>query len=318
MKTRWCIIIVTLIASINLAQGYNPEKIQIGEIYYRLNEDYKTAIVTSSITKLTLAESQSYYGTIKIPSAIYYEGDIYNVVEIDYRAFEYSHISEVIIPNSITQIGDYAFNGCRELETVVLPEKLRRIERETFGGCRSLVSIQIGDNVQYIGESAFRNCCKIETLYIPKTVKKIEYNAFYGVNNIVYNGNAEGAPWEANNINKIADGYLIYSDKTKTILGSCSPSVSGKIQVPDGVTRISANAFKGCTGITSITLPNSLKYIEYGAFMRCTKLQYLTIPESVETIEDEVFRGCKNLTLRIPEKFREKVETLDYFEVIYY
>ena len=318
MKIRLSMALFALVANIHLfAYDYMHGKVKVGDIYYELDEDYKTATVTNSITKV-LGE-QSYCGGINIPSAIYYEGAIYEVVEIGHAAFRYStNLYAVTIPNSVKSISSYAFYGCGELTTVVLPEKIRRIEEGTFESCRSLTSIQIGDKVQSIGKDAFSYCRSLETLIVPSTVKKIEYNAFYEVNNVIYKGNAEGSPWGANNINKSSDGCLIFTDKSKTVVASCAKHASGSITIPDGVTKISASAFERCTEITSITLPSTLKYIEYGAFAECSKLEHLTIPKSVQTIEVESFRGCKALTLKIPEKFKGDLGSIDCERIIYY
>ena len=320
MKTRWCVIIVAMIASINLAQGYNPEKIKIGKIYYELDLDYKTAAVINSLTGNTNPRaSQSYSGSIKIPSAIMYEGEIYEVTKIDFRAFQYcDNLYSITIPNSVKEIGAYAFNGCHELTTIRMPEKIRRIEEYTFENCFKLESIHLNNNLQYIGRCAFDDCWALKVLEIPSSVKKIEYDAFYNVNNVIYNGHAEGSPWGEKNINKSSDGYLTFTDKSKTVVASCAKHASGSITIPDGVTKISANAFENCKEITSISIPSTLKYIEYGAFIGCSQLRHLTIPKSVQTIEVETFRGCKALTLKIPEKFRGELETIDCERVIYY
>lgn len=318
MKSKIVCILITIIASLNIyAYDYMYGKVKIGSLYYKLDEDYKTATVTNSITK-SLGE-QSYRGEIIIPSTIMYEGEMYDVTEIDFRAFEYSkYLRSIIIPNSVKKIGEYAFDGCRELTTVVLPEKIRRIEDSSFEGCLKLQTINLNENLQYIGENAFAFCRAITTLNIPSGVRKIGNDAFYEVNNVVYEGNAEGSPWGAMNVNKSSNGYLIFSDKSKTVVESCAKHASGNITIPSGVTKISANAFEQCIEITSISIPSTLEYIEYGAFIGCAKLEYLTIPKSVQTIEVEAFRDCKSLTLKIPEKFRGELGTINCKSIIYY
>lgn len=318
MKSKIFCLFITIVASLNIyAYDYMYRKVKVGDFYYELDKDYKTATVTNSITK-TLGE-QSYCGEMKIPSAIMYEGEIYEVTEIDLMAFQYSkRLYSIKIPNTVKRIGAHAFDGCSSMVSVELPQNLKRIEEGTFDGCLRLTSIQIGDKVQYIGREAFSFCRSLKTLIVPSTVKKIEYNAFYEVNNVIYKGKAEGAPWGANNINKASNGYLVFADNNKTILASCAQSASGRIIIPEGVTRISANAFKQCTKITAISIPSTLKYIEYGAFVGCTDLEFLAIPKSVQTVEAEAFRNCKNLNLKIPEKFRGELGTLNCKSITYY
>lgn len=213
-----------LVSSTILAYNPQSEKVRVGDICYELNKDNKTASVMNSsdyyyiVNNLNASwyhnrrdeeramEKLSYKGDIKIPSAIMHDGQIYEVTEISFRAFEYcKNLRSIIIPNSVKVIEAQAFVGCSGLISVVLPQDLKRIEQQTFWSCSSLTSIQIGNKVQYIGRDAFSNCRSLKTLIVPATVKKIEYNAFEYVNNIIYKGNAEGAPWGANNINKASD-----------------------------------------------------------------------------------------------------------------
>lgn len=318
MKPKLFIVLLAIIVSTDTFAS-RFEKVKVGEIYYEIDTDYKTAEVTNS-RKDGFSGEQSYCGLINIPSAIYYEGEIYEVVEIGLFAFSYSkHLRVVTIPNSVKRIGASAFQGCGELTTVILPKNLRRIEEYTFDGCRKLDSISLSNNLTFIGYEAFAHCWSIKTLHVPNSVRKIELNAFYMVNNVIYHGQADGSSlWGAKNINKSSDGYLIFTDKRKTVVESCAKHASGEIRIPQGVTRISANAFEKCTSIRAVEIPNTVKYIEYGAFAGCSELQKLTIPKSVQTIEVEVFRGCKALTLRIPEKFKGELGTIDCQRIIYY
>ena len=68
------------------------------------------------------------------------------------------------------------------------------------------------------------------------------------------------------------------------------------ITIPDSVTRIGGHAFDGCIGLTSITIPDSVTRIEGGAFFDCTSLTSVTIPNSVRSIELQVFANCTGLT----------------------
>lgn len=67
----------------------------------------------------------------------------------------------------------------------------------------------------------------------------------------------------------------------------------GKVIIPDSVTAIGDEAFRGCKSLTSVEIPSSVTSIEYGAFLGCKSLTSIKIPTSVERIEWRAFEGCK-------------------------
>ncbi len=182
-------------------------------------------------------------------------------------------IASQTIPNSVTSIGQYAFSGCS-----------------------SLTSITIPNSVTSIGEYAFYWCSGLTSVTIPNSVTGIGNNAFRDVNNIIYSGTATGSPWGAKCVNGYVDGYLVYSDDTKTTLLGCSAAAKGDIVIPNSVTSIGDGAFLYCSGLTSVTIPNSVTSIGSSAFFSCSSLTSVTIPNSVTSIGKDAFRGCSSLT----------------------
>jgi hypothetical protein len=66
--------------------------------------------------------------------------------------------SDVVIPDSVTSIGDYAFENCESLTNIEIPNSVTSIEKYAFWGCTSLTSIEIPNSVTSIGEGVFKRC----------------------------------------------------------------------------------------------------------------------------------------------------------------
>ena len=205
-------------------------------------------------------------------------------------------VTDLVIPNSITSIGSYAFYKCNSLTSVTIPNSVTSIGYSAFAYCRGLTSVTIPNSVTSIGDYAFSGCSSLTSVTIPNNVATIGSNAFNNVLNIVYNGTVSGSPWGAKYVNGYADGWLLYSDSTKTTILLCSMAATGELIIPASVATISNNAFYGCSGLNSVTIGNNVKRIGGSAFYYCSQLASVTIGDSVNYIGDDAFSNCRNLT----------------------
>ncbi len=136
-----------------------------------------------------------------------------SVTAIGEHAFEYcSGLTSVTIPNSVTSIGGAAFSGCSGLTSVTIPNSVTSIGYRAFSGCSGLTSVTIGNSVSSIGEHAFEYCSGLTSVTIPNSVTSIGDGAFSG----------------------------------------CSGLTS--VTIGNSVTSIGDQAFFGCTGLHSLTI----------------------------------------------------------------
>ena len=90
----------------------------------------------------------------------------------------FSDKENVILPDSLTHIGDGAFGGCRNLTTITLPDSLTHIGDGTFKGCRNLTAITLPDSLTHIGDGAFRGCRNLTAITLPDSLTHIGNEAF--------------------------------------------------------------------------------------------------------------------------------------------
>ena len=168
-----------------------------------------------------------------------------------------------------------------------------------FSSCSGLTNVYIPDSVTIIGSSAFEGCSGLISITIPFLGEKADgsgkthFGYIFGASYYDYN-----------------DHYVPESLKEVIITGGTSigryafRGCSGltSITLPESVESIGFWAFSGCSGLTSITIPESVKSIGWEAFRGCSGLTSITIPNSVTSIGAHAFYGCSGLTsITIPE-----------------
>lgn len=245
---------------------------------YTLSDDGTYYIVSANTTGITREKE------ITIPAT--HDGKpVKEVAESGFRSF--NHTEKIILPEGITKIGDYAFNGWRGvLKSITLPDSVEEIGFNAFGSCEKLQEITLPANLKKISGALFDDCTSLKKLHIPAKVEEIAYNYNFAKNAC----SLEEITVDENNANfKSVDNCLLTKDGEIMVLG-CIHSV-----IPEGVKELNG-AFSGCKYLTEITLPQSLKTIGGDSFYNCTSLTGIEIPDGVTTIERYAFENCELLT----------------------
>ncbi len=204
-------------------------------------------------------------------------------------------LTSVDIPDSVTTIREYAFYGCTGLTGVTIPDSVTTIDWGSFYRCTGLTSVTIPDSVTFIASGAFSGCTGLTNVSIPDSVTWIDVDAFKGCTGLT------SIDVSSKNENYSSDnGVLLNKDQKKLVL--CPEGFKGFYTIPTTVTSIGYDAFRGCTGLTSVSIPDSVTSIEYSAFRGCTGLTSASIPDSVTSIGSGVFYGCTGLkSVSIPD-----------------
>ena len=180
-------------------------------IIYKLNRRDKTASV-ADVQNLTTRK-------IVIPEKV----NGFTVTKIEDRAFGKPRCKKwkiILLPDSITEIGNRAFSTCLELKYIRLPKNLSTIGAECFFYCANLHDIAIPESVSYIGEEAFFSCVSLKKVNIPKNLKVLEKGLFKHC--VSLNGF-----YIHENVKKIHNDVFsecgINLDLNKTVVDDCNP-----------------------------------------------------------------------------------------------
>ena len=289
--------------------SYDPEIFKGCSSLTTLNIGNNVKIIPSSVfrcdrlTSVTIGNSVTnigdgaFYGCSNL-SNIYYVGDVAGWCGISgldslMSSSRTLYISDkkvegdLIIPDSVTSIGNSAFSGCSGLTSVTIPDSVTSIGGSAFYDCTGLTSVTIGNSVTNIGNLAFYNCSKLTSITIPDSVTSIGSSAFSGCSGITSITVAKG------NTKYHSSGNCLIETASKTLISGCNTSV---IPSDGSVTSIGGSAFRGCKDLTSITIPDSVTSIGGSAFAGCSGLTSVTIPDSVTSIGGYIFNGCNGLT----------------------
>ena len=236
---------------------------QSGDLYYNITSD-----TTIEVTYQRYWSCDNYENlkNIVIPENVTYNDVTYLVTSIGDYAFacpcipSSSQISSIVIPNSVTNIGNVAFGGCSSLTSIVVEEGnttydsrdncnaiIETATNTLIAGCQNTI---IPNSVTSIGVGAFFDYSSLTSITIPNSVTSIGGSAFQ----------------------------------------YCSSLTS--ITIPEGVTSIGRSAFNNCSSLTSVTIGNSVTSIGDYAFSDCSSLTSITIPESVTSIGNDAFMNC--------------------------
>ncbi len=217
------------------------------------------------------------------------------------------------IPDSVTLIGDGAFNKCDSLVNVTIPDSVTTIGDTAFCLCSNLTSLTIGNSVTTIGDEAFSFCNRLENISYSGTQEQWK-KITIGSNNedltsaaiyydsiwlpVISGECGDSLIWELqeNGLLKIAgtgemdnfeDGTEPWYRVKRSIL---------QVVIENGVTTIGDGAFFDCNNLKSVMLGSDVKSIGWSAFSHCDSLINVTMPDSVTTIDNNAFYSCDSLT----------------------
>ena len=267
-----------------MTYGSTPSEFTVGDLIYRVNDDQV------SVTVIGHVDGYNAQGALVIPESVSYEGHDYAMTVIGNAAFMYCfYLTSLTIPNSVNTVEEAAFAYCSGFTgDLVIPNSVNTIEASAFHTCYGFDgTLILGSGVTSIGAWAFNSCDGLTgVLNIPSNVASIGEDAFVycKFDGIVVD--PENPNYDSRN-----DCNAIIETSINELIAGCKNAV-----IPNTVTAIGDNAFKGITGMNSIEIPDSVVSIGDNAFAFCFDLAGdLVIPNSVTHIGESAFFQCEGL-----------------------
>lgn len=242
----------------NIFKGCNVKNIQIGQnvrafpayLFYGAQFSTNTSTGEEEMISIYIPASVETIGAYALP----------NITNLQHVVFEDG--------SKLTEIGQYAFQQCVNMESCNLPDSVTSIGNNAFSGCKKLGSdktspFKIPSSLVTLGSSAFSDCPALTEVVIPEGVAKISDKAFMNDTGLT---------------SALLQGGSLTEIGVSAFEGCTSLT---EISIPNGVTKIGATAFKNCAALTKVVIPASVTSIGNNAFAGCSgSVQYLVVPGS--------------------------------------
>lgn len=251
-----CVVLLfaPILAAVCIYFHFNPP----GHTYVYKGGKYASSATYAQYTKLVIKDGVKTIPDHLFSCGFFEEGIVFPdcLVRIGTDSFYGCNMTELAIPDSVTEIGEYAFSTCRELRSVKLSSNLSEIAPGTFDSCYELAEITIPNGVSKIGKDAFSHCGKLPAVAIPTSVRELGSYAFF-------------CCVELNELT-LSEGLTVIGDHA---FSGCTSLQS--VIIPDGVETVEDYAFRN-TRLTSVSLPAGITSLGYRAFGDCPTLSEIT------------------------------------------
>lgn len=209
-------------------------------------------------------------------------GDGVQRIPDNFVIYRSSLTGSIVIPNSVTSIGNYAFYGCGNIGSVTIGNSVTSIGENAFNSCSNIGSLTIGNSVASIGVSAFANCSNLTTVVLPSSMTSISEDTFYN----------------CSLLSSVTIPNTIVSIGSYAFCGTALASVV----IPNSVVSISESAFRGCSSLASVSIGESVASIGASAFYGCSNIASMSVyaDNPPVVLSDAFYNVTRSIPVQIP------------------
>lgn len=233
------------------------------------------------------------------------------VTDVGVGAFAFSSITSFKATDNLESIEEYAFYGCKNLESADLGNNIMLLGAGAFTGCEKLTEIYIPDTVTNIEMEAFKNCFALHTVRMSPNVDYIPREAFYNckelstftwdsdsklVGRLAFAKCVSLSEFDFVNVEKLYDNSFLNSGVNVVQLGETENEA---IRTP--LTTVEVQSFMDCDNLATLGIGGNVTTIKTQAFANCENLETAVIADSVTEIAEDAFDGCDKLTIYCSE-----------------
>ena len=219
--------------------------------------------------------------------------DFGKIEKIGVQVFWKTALTEIDLPNTLTEIGADAFRACTSLTSVVFPESLKVIGNNAFAGDSSLISAVMNIGLEESGSGIFNNCSKLETVVLTNNISSYK-SSYFGncsaLKNVIYPGTLK--EWLETDFGSNTSNPYRYSQSIN--ISGVNYVFDGSFEIPHNLEKLGTYSLAYST-ITTATIPSGIEKIGYGVFNHCENLITLNIPISVKSVGSSNFYYCDEL-----------------------
>lgn len=273
MKTKTIIATLLLCLTCGVAVAYDFSVTADGNtLCFNIKDKAERKAAVTYAGSVREGRKPSLKGKVTIPSKVRHNNVVYSITSIEPKAFAgETQLTEIVIPDGVDSIRDFAFEGCDSLKKVTFPANQVSFGEGVFFRCPRLADLNLGSDWTELNLAQFRWSEALDSIAIPAKIATIK--------DIALLRNLRKIEVSKDNGKFSSHDGMLYDKSDKTFL-KCPRGYEGKVTVAEGTESIADGALIDCASVTALDLPGSLKSMSFRETSRMPALDSIVLRAS--------------------------------------